>query len=119
MSDRRSLAEQVRAPQTANERLVSRLVRLAMLTTILVLVQSLAFYFLERNADGTEINTYGDALFWTASQVTTVSSSLPNPLTTGGRILAVWIDFSAIAVVSILFGSIASHLNLASKDLEH
>jgi hypothetical protein len=79
-------------------------------TVIVDLVVSFAFYHLEREATGTQIRTYGDALFWTSSQITTVSSSLRNPLTTGGRILAVVTDFISIATVSLLFGTIAQHI---------
>ena len=53
-----------------------------------------------------------------ADDVTTISSSLANPISTGGRILAVLIDLASIAVVSLLFGTIAQHIHIASPKRE-
>src|SRR5207244_796906 len=78
------------------------------------LLVSFGFYLLERDAAGTEIRSYADALFWTSSQITTVSSSLTNPITAGGRWLAVVTDFVAVATVSLLFGTIAQHIHVVS-----
>lgn len=47
-----------------------------------------------------------------------MSSSLENPITTGGRILAVGIDFISVAVVSLLFGAIAQHIHIVSPERE-
>ena len=97
----------LREPRSANELLLARLTVLVILTVILVLADAFVFYRLERNAPGSEVTTYGDALFWTSSQITTISSSLANPISTGGRILAVLTDLVSIAMVSLLFGTIA------------
>ncbi len=78
------------------------------------LVLAFAFYRLERGPPGTEITSYGDALFLTSSQITTISSSLRNPITSGGRALAVATDFVAIAVVSLLFGTIVDRMRTKS-----
>jgi hypothetical protein len=92
--------------------LIARLIALLVFTVVVDVVVSFAFYRLERDAIDTDIRTYGDALFWTSSQITTISSSLRNPLTTGGRILAVVTDFISIATVSLLFGTIAQHIHV-------
>ena len=92
--------------------MIARLIAIFVFTVVVDLLVSLAFYRFERDALDTEIRTYGDALFWTSSQITTVSSSLRNPLTTGGRILAVVTDFIAVATVSLLFGTIAQHIHV-------
>jgi hypothetical protein len=118
MSDRRGLLRRLREPRSANELLVARVTALAMVTVILVLAGAFVFYRLERNAPGTDVTTYGDALFWTSSQITTISSSLANPISPGGRILAVLIDLASFAVVSLLFGSIAQHIHIASPKRE-
>lgn len=118
MSDRHGLLRALREPRSANELLVARVTGLVMLTVILVLAGAFVFYRLERNAPGSEVTTYGDALFWTSSQITTISSSLANPISTGGRILAVLTDLVSIAVVSLLFGTIAQHINFVSPKRE-
>jgi hypothetical protein len=87
-------------------------------TVLVDLAVAFAFYQLEREVPGTEIRTYGDALFWTSSQITTISSSLRNPLSTGGRVLAVVTDFIAVATVSLLFGTIAQHIHIVSPSRE-
>jgi hypothetical protein len=74
-------------------------------TFAVALVGSVAIYFLERDASGTHIDTFGDSLFWTSCQLLTVSSQLPNPLSTGGRILDVFLELWAISVVASLAGS--------------
>jgi hypothetical protein len=102
----------LREPRSENELLIARLIALCVFTLVVDLVVSFAFYRLERGAIDTDIRTFGDALFWTSSQITTISSSLRNPLTTGGRILAVVTDFISIATVSLLFGTIAQHIHV-------
>ena len=118
MSDRHGLLRALREPRSANELLIARMTVLVTLTVILVLLAAFLFYRLERNAPGSEVSTYGDALFWTSSQITTISSSLANPISTGGRILAVLTDLVSIAMVSLLFGTIAQHIHIVSPKRE-
>ena len=108
------MREKLRRPHSARELLWVRIGLLAVFTLAVVLGVAFAFLLLERDAHGTEVTNYGDALFWTASQMSTVSSSLPNPITDGGRVLAVSLDFMSVAVVSLLFGSIAQHIHITS-----
>ncbi len=70
---------------------------------------ALAFLF-ERHVHGTQIHTFGSALFWTSTQLLTVSSQLPNPFSVGGRILDVGMEAYAISVVAALAGSIGTFL---------
>lgn len=77
-------------------------------TGVVAVFGALAIYFLERHAPGTKIHTYGDSLFWTSAQLLTVSSQLPNPISTGGRILDIFLEAWAIAVVASLAGSFGS-----------
>jgi hypothetical protein len=114
MPDRRTMREKLRRPHSARELLWARIALLALFTIAVVLGVAFAFLLLERDAPGTDVTNYGDALFWTASQMSTVSSSLANPITDGGRVLAVSLDFTSVAVVSLLFGSIAQHIHITS-----
>jgi hypothetical protein len=108
----------LRQPRSSTELLIARLIVLAAFTVLVDLAVAFAFFRLERDVPGTEIRTYGDALFWTSSQITTISSSLRNPLTSGGRVLAVMTDFIAVATVSLLFGTIAQHIHITSPRRE-
>jgi Ion channel len=118
MSNRRRAFRALRQPRSATELLVARVIVLAAFTVLVDLAVAFAFYRLERDVPGTEIRTYGDALFWTSSQITTISSSLRNPITAGGRVLAVATDFIAVATVSLLFGTIAQHIHIISPKRE-
>jgi hypothetical protein len=108
------MRDKLRRPHSAMELLVVRVTFIGLFTVAVVFVVGFLFLLLERDAQGSEVTNYGDALFWTASQMSTVSSSLANPITDGGRILAVSLDFTSVAVVSLLFGSIAQHIHITS-----
>ena len=54
------------------------------------------------------IDTVGDAIWWTIVTITTVGYGDFFPLSLPGRILAVIIMFSGIGLISVLTGSISS-----------
>lgn len=55
-----------------------------------------------------EIDNLWDAFFWTTTQLLTVSSQLPNPVTVGGRVVDLVLQLFAISVVASLAGSFAA-----------
>lgn len=85
-------------------------------TLLLDLLASVAIYFFERHAGGTHIRTFGDSLFWVSTQLTTVSSQLPNPLTTGGRILDVFLQLWAVLFIASLAGSFGAFFHRRSQE---
>jgi hypothetical protein len=89
----------------SNEHLRSRLAFLFVATVILDAVASVLVFLFERHADGTEITTFGDSVFWTSTQLLTVSSQLPNPISTPARVLDVLLQAYAISAVAVLAGS--------------
>jgi hypothetical protein len=88
-----------------HEHLRSRLVFLLVATIAVDAVASVLVLPFERHADGTEITNYGDSLFWTTTQLLTVSSQLPNPISTPARVVDVFLQAYAISAVAILAGS--------------
>lgn len=88
-----------------HEHLRGRLVFLFVATVAVDAVASLLIFLFERHADGTEITTFGDSVFWTTTQLLTVSSQLPNPISTPARVLDVFLQAWAISAVAILAGS--------------
>ena len=100
----------------AHRHLLSRVGMLILATVALDLAASAAIYLLERGADGTGIHTLGDALFWTSTQLTTVSSQLPNPASTPARILDVALQAYAVGVVAILAGSFGAFFHGRSME---
>ena len=91
---------------------------LVLVGAILVLdgVSSVLAWWLERDAAQSDIHNYGDALFWTTSQLLTVSSSMSNPVTGPGMILDVVIEFAGITIVAALAGSLGSFLYRRSME---
>jgi hypothetical protein len=55
-----------------------------------------------------DFHTYWAALFWTTTQLLTVSSQLPNPSSTGAHILDVVLQVLAISIVTSIAGSWAA-----------
>jgi len=94
-----------RASTPTHEHLRSRLAFLFVATVVLDAIASVLVFIFERHANGTEITTLGDSLFWTSTQLLTVSSQLPNPISTPARVLDVFLQAYAISAVAILAGS--------------
>jgi membrane-associated protease RseP (regulator of RpoE activity) len=86
----------------------ARLTFLAMATVLVDAVGTVAMYGLEHDARRTGFHTVGGALFWVSAQLTTVSSQLPNPVTTGGRIVDLMLEAWAISAVATLAASLAA-----------
>src|SRR5215216_2372548 len=86
----------------------SRLMFLLLATLMLdALATGLMFAF-EHDVRESGFDDVGGALFWVSAQLTTVSSQMPNPLTTAGRVLDVLLSIWAVSVVATLGASLAS-----------
>jgi hypothetical protein len=81
---------------------------LAVATLVLDALATVGMYLFEQGARGSGFDDLGGALFWVSAQLTTVSSQMPNPVTTPGRVLDVAIELWAISVVATLAGSLAA-----------
>jgi hypothetical protein len=98
------------------EHLRARVLTLLATTVALDLMASALAFVFEHRARGTGIRTFGDALFWTSTQLLTVSSQLPNPITVPARLLDVVLQAYAISVVAILAGSFGAFFHHRSMD---
>jgi len=96
-----------------HRRLVARLLLVLFLTLAIDAIGSVLIYFFERHANGTEVTSFGDAVFFTTVQLLTVSSQLKNPLTTAGRIVDVFLEVWAVLVVAGSAGAIATFFQSA------
>jgi hypothetical protein len=101
----REVLKVARAATPTHEHLRSRISFLLAATLILDAVASVLIFYFERHATGTEITTVGDSVFWTSTQLLTVSSQLPNPISAPARILDVLLQAYAISAVAMLAGS--------------
>jgi hypothetical protein len=94
--------------------------RLAILfgsTLVLDAVGTALMYLFEHAHRGSGFDDLGGALFWVSAQLTTVSSQMPNPLTTPGRVLDIVLEVWAISVVATLAASLAAFLR--ARHVEH
>jgi hypothetical protein len=91
-----------------HRRLFARLTLVFAATLVVDLVGAMLVYLFERHAKGTEVTSFGDALFFTTVQLLTVSSQLKNPVTAAGRIVDVVLELWAVVVVAGSAGAIAT-----------
>ena len=91
-----------------HRRLAARLLIALGLTLVVLAIGSSFIWGFESGVKGGNIHGFGDAVFFTAVQLLTVSSSMANPLTAGGRVVDVALEAWAIFVVTAVAGSFAS-----------
>ena len=114
----REVRDVVRASTPTHERLRDRLVAIALATVGIDLVSAVLAFLFEHHAAQTQIKTVGSALFWTSTQLLTVSSSMQNPISPPGRVLDVLMEAYAITVVATLAGSLGAFLVKRGDELE-
>ena len=105
------LVEELRRLVTWSERhrrLLARIMLAFFLSAAVDLVGGLLMWLLESGKKGSEIHSFGDALFFSTVQILTVSSSLKNPITSGGKVVDVLLELWAVFVVTAVAGSFAS-----------
>jgi hypothetical protein len=95
----------------------SRLTFLLGATLVLDAVGTVLMYLLEHDHRGSGFDDLGGALFWVTAQLTTVSSQMPNPVTTPGRVLDIALEVWAISVVATLAASLAAFFR--ARHVEH
>jgi hypothetical protein len=108
----------VRGTTPTHAHLRSRLVVVVVATVVLDAVASVLILGFERHAPGTEITNIGDAVFWTSTQLLTVSSQLPNPISTPARVLDVFLQAYAISIVALLAGSFGAFFHRRGAELD-
>ncbi|MBD8869955.1 potassium channel family protein [Nocardioides donggukensis] len=71
---------------------------------------ALAMLDVERGSQDANITTFGDALWWATTTVTTVGYGDHYPVTTAGRFVAIALMVMGIAVVGVVTASVAAWL---------
>jgi hypothetical protein len=107
-----------RGTTKTHHRLRRRIIGVVVITLMVDVVGTLVIFLFEHNAEGTKITNIGDSAFWTTTQLLTVSSQLPNPISTGGRIFDVFLQFWAISVVAVLAGSFGDFFRRRTEEIE-
>lgn len=91
-----------------HRRLLARLLIALCASACVFVVGTVLVWLTERDAHGTAVHNLGDAAFFTAAQLLTVSSSMPNPVTAAGRVVDVVLELWAVVVVTGIAGSFAT-----------
>lgn len=75
---------------------------------LLVYVASLAILETERYEPGSKITTFGDAVWWSITTITTVGYGDLSPVTGTGRVIAVTLMIGGISLVGVVTATLAS-----------
>ncbi len=108
----------VRAATPTHRRLRDHLVTVVVATVGVDVFCAIVAFLLERHGRQTELKTIGSAAFWTTTQLLTVSSSIKNPQSVGGRILDIFMEVWAITVIATLAGAIGSFLQKRGEEID-
>jgi len=108
----------VRAGTPTHGRLRDRLVAIAVATVGFDMVCATLALLFEHHQKQTQIDSFGSALFWTTTQMLTVSSSVQNPISFPGRVLDVVMEIYAITVVASLAGALGAFLIKRGEELD-
>ena len=105
-----------RKPPRAHHVLRRRILEALTLVAIADAVGTVLMWLFEKDATGSAIHNIWDAFFFTTVQLLTVSSQLPNPVTTAGRVVDIVLELTALFLVSGIAGVFASFfLNLGKE----
>jgi hypothetical protein len=106
-----------RQPRRPHLRLRRRLKETIIVVGFVDVVCTGLMWLLEDDARRSEIHNLWDAFFFTTVQLLTVSSQMRNPVTTGGRIVDIFLELTAICLVTGIAGAFASFfLELERED---
>jgi hypothetical protein len=108
----------LRASTRTHRRLRDRLVGIAVATTGIDLICAALALVFERHQQHTQITSFGSALFWTSTQLLTVSSALQNPISPAGRILDIAMEIYAITVIASTAGALGAFLVKRADELD-
>jgi hypothetical protein len=86
----------------------ARLTFLMVATLLVDAVATAAMFMLEHDNPRSGFDDLGGALFWVSAQLTTVSSQMPNPVTTPGRVIDIVLSIWAITVAATLAAALAA-----------
>ena len=112
----REVLDVARAATATHRRLRDHLTAILVATVGVDVVCAVAALLFERHAQEAEIKTFGSAIFWTTTQLLTVSSNLKDPISAGGRVLDILMEIWAITVIATLAGAIGSFLQKRGEE---
>ena len=79
----------------------------SILVILIIIFGGIGMYLAEYKHQGSNITNLGDAFWWAVETITTVGYGDYIPVTTIGRIIAIFVMFSGIGIVVVLLGKIS------------
>lgn len=110
--------EVLRAGTPTHCRLRDRLVVIALVTVGVDVVCAVLAFLFEHHQNQTQVKSLGSALFWTTTQMLTVSSNIQNPISFPGRVLDVLMEIYAITVIGSLAGALGAFMVKRGEELD-
>jgi hypothetical protein len=105
-----------REPPRPHHVLRRRLLEALVLVAVVDAAGTVLMWLFEDEVGRSAIHNLWDAFFFSTVQLLTVSSQMPNPVTTGGRIVDIVLELTALCLVSGIAGVFASFfLNLGGE----
>jgi len=98
----------LRAETTRHRILRERLAQLAVATMSVWVVFTVAIFFLERHASGTDIHNPWQSAYWTASQMSTIGTNYANPIRWQAHVLDLALKVYAVIIVGTLAGAVGA-----------
>ena len=77
-------------------------------TFLTVYMGSAFFYFFELGKNS-EVKCFFDAVWWTAVTITSLGYGDIYPVTTGGRIVGIFLMFFGVILIGVIAGSVSRH----------
>ncbi len=108
----------VRGGTPTHARLRDRLVAIALATVWFDVVCAVLGFLFEHDQKQTQIKSLGSALFWTTTQMLTVSSNIQNPISFSGRVLDVVMEIYAITVIGSMAGALGAFLVKRGEEID-
>lgn len=110
--------EVLSAGTPTHARLRDQLVAIALATVGFDIVCAVLGFLFEHDQKQTQIKSLGSALFWTTTQMLTVSSNIQNPISVPGRVLDVVMEIYAITVIGSMAGALGAFLVKRGEELD-
>ena len=86
-----------------------------MLVFVVDVAGTLLMWLFEDDAGRSEIHNLWDSFFFSTVQLLTVSSQMRNPVTTGGRIVDIVLELTALLLVTGIAGAFASFFDRTGR----